>query len=156
MSSNATWLLWLTYPQPGLFGKFYDQDMRPLVEVVRDTVGRHDTLALACNAKYYEDMGYPGHVNCTDNFNGQLDRYGIAPRRGIHSLSREIHAVPVEAGLASESAEVKTITATGIEDDVVRGCGHQLRDPVEKRLGDPAIVQSPPRRDGRCRVAWLL
>ena len=26
------------YPQPGLFGKFYDQDMRPLVEVVRDTV----------------------------------------------------------------------------------------------------------------------
>ena len=27
------------YPQPGLFGKFYDQDMRPLVEVVRDTVG---------------------------------------------------------------------------------------------------------------------
>src|SRR5262249_36226763 len=56
------------YPQPGLFGKFFDQDMRPLVEVVRDTVGRHDTFALACNAKYYEDMGYPGHVNCTDNF----------------------------------------------------------------------------------------
>ena len=42
----------------------------PLVEVVRDTVGRHDTFALACNAKYYEDMGYPGHLNCTDNFNG--------------------------------------------------------------------------------------
>ena len=38
------------YPQPGLYGKFFDQDMRPLVEVVRDTVGRHDTFALACNA----------------------------------------------------------------------------------------------------------
>ena len=75
------------YPQPGLFGKFYDQDMRPLVEVVRDTVGRHDTFALACNAKYYEDMGYPGHVNCTDNFNGQLARYGIAPRRGWPALN---------------------------------------------------------------------
>jgi aminomethyltransferase len=75
------------YPQPGLFGKFYDQDMRPLVEVVRDTVGRHDTFALACNAKYYEDMGYPGHVNCTDNFNGQLTRYGIAPRRGWPALN---------------------------------------------------------------------
>src|SRR5262252_2360148 len=75
------------YPQPGLFGKFYDQDMRPLVEVVRDTVGRHDTFALACNAKYYEDMGYPGHVNCTDNFNGQLERYGIAPRRGWPALN---------------------------------------------------------------------
>jgi aminomethyltransferase len=75
------------YPQPGLFGKFFDQDMQPLVEVVRDTVGRHDTFALACNAKYYEDMGYPGHVNCTDNFNGQLRSYGIAPRRGWPALN---------------------------------------------------------------------
>jgi len=75
------------YPQPGLSGKFFDQDMRPLVEVVRDTVGRHDTFALACNAKYYEDMGYPGHVNCTDNFNGQLGRFGIAARRGWPALN---------------------------------------------------------------------
>jgi len=75
------------YPQPGLFGKFFDQDMQPLVEVIRDTVGRHDTFALACNAKYYEDMGYPGHVNCTDNFNGQLGPYGIAPRRGWPALN---------------------------------------------------------------------
>ncbi len=70
------------YPGPGLYSKFYDQDMRPLVEVVRDTVGRHDTFALACTAKYYEDMGYPGHVNCTDNFNAALDPYTIQPRRG--------------------------------------------------------------------------
>ena len=75
------------YPQPGLSGKFFDQDMRPLVEVVRDTVGRHDTFALACNAKYYEDMGYPGHVNCTDNFNGQLGRFGVAARRGWPALN---------------------------------------------------------------------
>ena len=75
------------YPQPGLYGKFFDQDMRPLVEVVRDTVGRHDTFALACNAKYYEDMGYPGHVNCTDNFNGQLHRFGVAARRGWPALN---------------------------------------------------------------------
>ncbi|HEX9552212.1 MAG TPA: DUF1989 domain-containing protein, partial [Streptosporangiaceae bacterium] len=61
--------------------------MRPLVEVVRDTVGRHDTFALACNAKYYEDMGYPGHVNCTDNFNAQLRSYGIAERRGWPALN---------------------------------------------------------------------
>jgi aminomethyltransferase len=75
------------YPQPGLSGKFFDQDMRPLVEVVRDTVGRHDTFALACNAKYYEDLGYPGHVNCTDNFNGQLTPFGIAARRGWPALN---------------------------------------------------------------------
>ncbi len=75
------------YPQPGLHGKFYDLDMDPLVEVVRDTVGRHDTFALACQRKYYEDLGYPGHVNCTDNFNGALDRFQIAPRRGWEALN---------------------------------------------------------------------
>ncbi|WP_210583171.1 DUF1989 domain-containing protein [Streptomyces sp. GESEQ-35] len=75
------------YPQPGLHGKFYDADARPLLDVVRDTVGRHDTFGLACNAKYYEDMGYPGHPNCTDNFNGQLGGYGIAARSGWPALN---------------------------------------------------------------------
>jgi aminomethyltransferase len=75
------------YPQPGLYGKFYDPDAQPLVDIVRDTVGRHDTFGLACNAKYYEDMGYPGHVNCTDNFNAQLGDYGIAPRAGWPALN---------------------------------------------------------------------
>ena len=59
-------------PTPGLYAKFYDVDMDPLVEVVQDTVGRHDMFALACQAKYYEDMGYPGHISCTENFNGQV------------------------------------------------------------------------------------
>ncbi len=75
------------YPQPGLYGKFYDQDQEPLVEVVRDTVGRHDTFGLACFAKYYEDLGYFGHVNCTDNFNAQLLPYTIAPRKGWPALN---------------------------------------------------------------------
>jgi aminomethyltransferase len=75
------------YPTPGLWGKFYDVDMEPLVEVVRDMVGRHDTFALACTAKYYEDMGYPGHINCTDNFNAQLDPYSVAPRKGWPALN---------------------------------------------------------------------
>ena len=75
------------YPAPGLFGKFYDADMNPLVEVVRDTVGRHDTFQLACYAKYYEDMGYPGHVNCTDNFNGVLDPFGVERREGWPALN---------------------------------------------------------------------
>ncbi|CAN5722101.1 DUF1989 domain-containing protein [soil metagenome] len=75
------------YPQPGLHGKFFDPRGRPLVEVVRDTVGRHDTFGLACNAKYYEDMGYPGHVNCTDNFNAALSGYGVARRAGWPALN---------------------------------------------------------------------
>jgi glycine cleavage system T protein (aminomethyltransferase) len=80
-------LMGQAYPTPGLNGKFYDLDMEPLVEVVRDTVGRHDTFALACQAKYYEDLGYPGHVNCTDNFNGAVAGYSIAPRKGWEALN---------------------------------------------------------------------
>jgi aminomethyltransferase len=76
-----------SYPLPGLFSKAFDQDMQPLVEVVRDTVGRHDAFGLACNARYYDDQGYPGHVNCTDNFNAQLAPYGIAPRKGWMALN---------------------------------------------------------------------
>jgi glycine cleavage system T protein (aminomethyltransferase) len=75
------------YPTPGLNGKFYNLDFDPLVEVIRDTVGRHDTFALACQAKYYEDLGYPGHVNCTDNFNGALKPFEIAPRKGWEALN---------------------------------------------------------------------
>ena len=70
------------YPGPGLFSKYYDVDMQPLVEVIRDTVGRHDTFGLACAAKYYEDMGYFGHANCSDNFNLALEPFQIAPRKG--------------------------------------------------------------------------
>jgi aminomethyltransferase len=75
------------YPNPGLYGKFYDQDQEPLVEVVQDTVGRHDTFGLACYAKYYEDLGYFGHVNCSDNFNGELLPYTIEPRKGWPALN---------------------------------------------------------------------
>jgi aminomethyltransferase len=75
------------YPTPGLYSKYYDMDLDPLCQVVRDTVGRHDSFALACQAKYYEDMGYPGHINCTDNFNGALEPYPIAARKGWPALN---------------------------------------------------------------------
>jgi aminomethyltransferase len=75
------------YPAPGLHCKFFDHDLEPLVEVVRDTVGRHDTFGLACTAKYYEDMGYFGHVNCSDNFNAELEPYTIEPRKGWPAIN---------------------------------------------------------------------
>lgn len=71
-----------SYPMPGLHGKYFDHDLTPLVEVVQDTCGRHDAFALACNAKYYDDIGYPGHANCSDNFNAVLGDYGIPSRPG--------------------------------------------------------------------------
>ncbi|AJE44855.1 DUF1989 domain-containing protein [Celeribacter indicus] len=70
------------YPMPGLHGKYFDHDNTALVEVVQDTCGRHDAFALACSSKYYDDIGYPGHPNCSDNFNGALATYGIPGRKG--------------------------------------------------------------------------
>ncbi len=70
------------YSMPGLHAKYYDQDLLPLIEVVQDTVGRHDAFAMACAAKYYDDIGYPGHANCSDNFNAVLAPHGIGARPG--------------------------------------------------------------------------
>jgi len=80
-------LMGSAYPAPGLLSKCFDQNLQPMVEVIRDTCGRHDSFLYACTAKYYDDMGYPGHVNCTANFNTALGPFGIAPRRGWMALN---------------------------------------------------------------------
>jgi len=76
-----------TFPGPGLFSKFYDTDHEPLVEVIRDTVGRHDTFNLACSSKYYEDCGYFGHPNCSDNLNANMEKFGVQKKRGWHAIN---------------------------------------------------------------------
>ncbi len=80
-------LMGLLYPAPGIFSKYWTVDHEPLVEIVQDTCGRHDTFGLACTARYYEDMGYPGHVNCSDNINADIARYGIRPRGGWPAIN---------------------------------------------------------------------
>lgn len=75
------------YPLPGLYDKFFDQDMRPLLSVRHDTVGRHDTFALACTARGYEERGFPGHLNCSDNISDAYEPYGIQPRRAWPAIN---------------------------------------------------------------------
>ena len=75
------------YPRPGLYAKYWSVDHEPLVEIVQDTCGRHDTFGLACTARYYEDLGYPGHVNCSDNINRDLARWRIRPRGGWPAIN---------------------------------------------------------------------
>ena len=75
------------YPMPGLHDKFFDQDIVPLLSVRQDTVGRHDTFALACTARGYEDRGFPGHVNCSDNISAAYDPFGIHPRRAWPAIN---------------------------------------------------------------------
>lgn len=75
------------YPTPGLHAKYFNTDLQPLVEIVQDTCGRHDTFGLACTARTYDDAGYPGHVNCTDNINAGLAPYGVRPRGGWPAIN---------------------------------------------------------------------
>lgn len=37
--------------------------------------------------RYYDEMGYLGHRNCSDNFNAELSPYGIANRRGWMAMN---------------------------------------------------------------------
>jgi len=75
------------YPMPGLHAKYFSVDHEPLLEVIQDTIGRHDTFGLSCTARYYEDLGYPGHINCSDNMNIALAQFGIRPRAGWPAIN---------------------------------------------------------------------
>lgn len=80
-------LMGALYPMPGLHSKYFSVDQEPLAEVIQDTVGRHDTFGLSCTARYYEDLGYPGHINCSDNMNRELAAWGIRPRGGWPAIN---------------------------------------------------------------------
>ena len=77
----------VTNPQAGLHSKYFSSSMQPLVEVIQDTCGRHDSFFLACTPRYYEDAGYPGHPSCSDNFNRVLAPHGMASRSGWPAIN---------------------------------------------------------------------
>ena len=88
IDSTATrTMLRRAYPGPGLFDKFYDAELEPMLNVVQDTCGRHDTFGMACTARGYEDAGYPGHVNCSDNISAALDSYSIKSRKAWPAIN---------------------------------------------------------------------
>jgi aminomethyltransferase len=86
-STTTRTMLGLAYPKPGLYSKFFDEDRNALVEVVQDTVGRHDTFGLACTNRFYEDMGYFGHASCSDNLNKAMKPFDIASKRGWPAIN---------------------------------------------------------------------
>ncbi len=75
------------YPMPGIMSKFWSVDQKALFEVVQDTCGRHDAYGLSCYPRYYDDAGYPGHINCSDNINDELATWDINPRVGWPSIN---------------------------------------------------------------------
>ena len=75
------------YPMPGLYSKYFDKNHDTLVEVIQDTCGRHDTFGTACTLKGYEDQGYFGHINCSDNFNIQVESFGVEKRNAWAAIN---------------------------------------------------------------------
>jgi uncharacterized protein YcgI (DUF1989 family) len=50
-----------------------------MLEVVEDTVGRHDILYAACDPKRYSlDFGLDGHANCREALAGALQPFGVS------------------------------------------------------------------------------
>lgn len=120
------------FPGPGLFDKFFDPQMVPMMRVVQDTCGRHDTFGLACTARGYEERGFPGHVNCSDNISGALDSFGVASRRAWpainffwntwidehqHLLTEESHSRPGDY-VALEALDDLVCVSTACPDDI--------------------------------------
>ncbi len=86
-STTTRTMLGVAYPRPGLLSKFFDNDQNALIEVVQDTVGRHDTFGLACTKRFYDDMGYFGHASCSENFNNAMAPYGVGNYRGWPAIN---------------------------------------------------------------------
>ena len=81
-------LMGTAYPTVGLHSKYYDADMDPLCQVVQDTVGRHDSFALACTRPLLRGPRLPR----PRQLHGELQpparrRYGIAPKKGWAALN---------------------------------------------------------------------
>ncbi|WP_420585659.1 DUF1989 domain-containing protein [Ruegeria sp.] len=121
------------YPGPGLLDKFFDREMRPLLNVVQDTCGRHDTFGLACTARGYEERGFPGHLNCSDNMSNALVPYGVARRAAWpainffwntwidptshHILTEESHSRPGDY-VAMRALDDLVCVSTACPDDI--------------------------------------
>ena len=87
-------LMGMLYPTPGLFSKYWSVDHEPLVEIVQDTCGRHDTFGLACTARYYEDIGLSGSCQLLGQHqcgSGEA-RSSTSRRMASHQLLFQHHA----------------------------------------------------------------
>lgn len=58
--------------------QFWSNRRRPMLEVVEDTVGRHDMLYACCDPIRYEKLGSPGHANCREALAEALSDFGVS------------------------------------------------------------------------------
>jgi uncharacterized protein len=75
----------------------YSELARPLMTVVEDTCGRHDTLAGCCSAEINEvRYGVKNTRSCRANFIAELARWGLGPEDIVPNVNFFMN-VPVEA-----------------------------------------------------------
>jgi uncharacterized protein YcgI (DUF1989 family) len=59
--------------------KLYSNHRNAMLELVEDTVGRHDMLYAACDPRRYaDDFNLEGHANCRQALHSVLEGYGVA------------------------------------------------------------------------------
>ena len=63
---------------------------------------------------------------------------------------------PLKPIWRARRAQVESVAAAGIENNVAGDAAMDLGDRLEQWHGDAQIVQPPPRRNGRNRIAWLI
>jgi urea carboxylase-associated protein 1 len=74
----------------------YDDLAQPLMTVIEDTVGRHDTLAGCCSREINKvRYGKPGDLSCRDNFLSALSELGMDGRDIPPNINFFMH-VPVD------------------------------------------------------------
>jgi urea carboxylase-associated protein 1 len=74
----------------------YDDLAQPLMTVIEDTVGRHDTLAGCCSREINTvRYGQPGNWSCRDNFLAALSQLGMNGRDIPPNINFFMH-VPVD------------------------------------------------------------
>lgn len=55
---------------------------RPLLKILKDTVGIHDANVPACDSSRFSvDFEVPGHRNCVDNLHQGLALFGVSPQQ---------------------------------------------------------------------------
>ena len=75
----------------------YSELARPLMTVVEDTCGRHDTLAGCCSAEINEvRYGVKNTPSCRTNFITELQRWNLGPADVVANVNFFMN-VPVEA-----------------------------------------------------------
>lgn len=62
-------------PQLGM--TLYSNRRQPMMDIVEDTVGRHDMLFAACDPTRYELLGVPGHASCRAALTDAMQEYGV-------------------------------------------------------------------------------